>query len=114
MLIDFLAGAYIASCFLFKKGKPGQEWTVVFSRGAFKRDIPSLSAGTVLVRIGGENLRRLIRQGVPDGWLEQVICLSYRERLRAAPAYPRYAARTAWAISRVLALPPWFLAGDDF
>ncbi len=84
MLIDLLAATYIASCFAFKKGSPGQEWTVVFSRGAFKRDIPSLGAGTVLVRVGGEWLRRFFRMRVPDGWLEQVICLSYRDQLRAA------------------------------
>ena len=87
MLIDLVASAYIASCFLFKKTGPGHEWTVVFSRGAFKRDIPSLGVGTTLVDIGAEWLRRLFRQRVPDGWMEQVICLSYKDQLRAA--FPR-------------------------
>lgn len=84
MLIDLVASAYIASCFLFKKEVPGQEWTVVFSRGAFRRDIPNLGGKTTLVDIGAEWLRRFFRQRVPDGWMEQVICLSYTRQLRAA------------------------------
>jgi hypothetical protein len=84
-LADLAAAAYIAFCFLRQRGRPaGAPQTVIFSRGAFRRDISSIGSGVFLVVVRGEWLRRFFRAGVPDGWLEQGICLSYRPELRAA------------------------------
>ena len=85
LLADVAAACYVALCFLRRLGnKPGAAQTIVFSRGAFQRDISSISRGAFLIIIRAEWLRRLMRLGVPDGWLEQVICLSYSPELQAA------------------------------
>lgn len=57
---------------------------IVFSRGAFQRDISSIGRGEFLIAIRGEWLRRFMRVGVPDAWLEQVVSLSLKSELRAA------------------------------
>lgn len=85
LLADFTAAVYIAFCFLRQSGRvPQAGQTIIISRGAFRRDVSSIGKGAFLVVIRGEWLRRFFRAGVPDGWLEQIICLSYRAQLRAA------------------------------
>jgi hypothetical protein len=84
---DLAAAVYISYCFFRSLlNSRSEDVSVVFSRGAFRRDIESIGRGTYLVVIQSEWLRRLFRLGVADSLLEQVICLSYRRELRLA--YP--------------------------
>ena len=86
ILSDLLGSIYIAFCFLRQLHVGDKEQTIVFSRGAFRRDIHTFGKGTGLVEINVEWLKRFLRFGVPNGWFEQVICLRYRLQLR--DAYP--------------------------
>ncbi|MEO8313276.1 MAG: hypothetical protein ABI645_00645 [Pseudomonadota bacterium] len=87
-LCDLLASAYIARCFRAARRKGDATQTVVVvSRGAFRRDIPGLTQGVVLVDIKGELLKRCLQFALPGGWFEQLICLDYRQNLRQA--FPR-------------------------
>lgn len=81
---DLLAATYISCCFLRHHHSAGVEHTVVFSRGAFRKDVPTLSKGALFVDIRGEWLKRCMQLAAPLGWFEQVICLGYRSELRAA------------------------------
>lgn len=83
-LADILASLYIAMCFLKYRNVADKEQTVVLSRGAFRRDIASFSQDKLLVVVVMEWVRRFLRFGVPDGYLEQVVCLSYKQEIRAA------------------------------
>lgn len=84
-LADLAAAFYIALCFLSRFGRiPGEAQAIVFSRGAFQRDVSSIAHGAFLITIRSEWLRRFMRAGVPDAWLEQVICLSYQSELQRA------------------------------
>jgi hypothetical protein len=83
MLIDIAISLYIAARFLLRSSWPDRP-TVAFARGAFRRDIPTLADAKDLIVINTDWLRRLIRQRVPDAWLEQVLTLDYRQPLRGA------------------------------
>ncbi|WP_147297149.1 hypothetical protein [Chromobacterium vaccinii] len=78
---DIISALYILKCFL---RPPAAELIVIFSRGAFQRDVASIGRGSHLVIIRSEWLRRFMRIGVADSCLEQVISLSYKNDLRAA------------------------------
>jgi hypothetical protein len=81
---DLLAAAYFVYRFWRQASHASETQTIIFSRGAFRRDVPSIGKGTNVVVIYGEWLRRFLRAGVPDSWLEQMICLGYRSQLREA------------------------------
>jgi hypothetical protein len=84
LMADLFAAFYVATCFLRYSWSTSSEHTIVFSRGAFRRDIPALGRDTLLIDIKGEWLKRCFRLTLPGGWFEQLICLGYREELRKA------------------------------
>ena len=92
ILADILASLFIVFCFLRYLHVTDKEQTVVFSRGAFRRDIASFRNDTLLIVIVMEWVRRFLRFGVPDGYLEQVVCLSYKPQIRAAFPLTMYTA----------------------
>lgn len=83
MIFDFLLACYFSFRFLGKDKEPEQRRTIIFARGAFRRDIKDLGTTGDLIVINGELIRRIIRQAVPDAWLEQVVTLNYREQIRS-------------------------------
>lgn len=85
LVSDCFGAAFVSMCFLRHFRSDESHQTVVFSRGAFRRDIPELASGNGLfIDIKGEWLKRCLQFALPGGWFEQLICLGYVEELRSA------------------------------
>jgi hypothetical protein len=82
MFFDFLSALYLLFKFSPKYLSKKKEIVIIFARGAFRRDIKDIANLNNLIVINGELIRRILRQRAPDGYLEQVIALSYKEMLR--------------------------------
>jgi hypothetical protein len=83
MIFDIFLASYFAFKFLKRGTNSEKSRTIIFARGAFRRDIKDLTDAAETIVINGELIRRIIRQAVPDAWLEQVIALGYSAEIRA-------------------------------
>lgn len=80
-IINFFIKSYL-SYKLQSVSKNEKDITLIFSRGAFKKDIDIIYQKDSIVSINCEFLRRLTKLVVPDAYLSQVTALEYSDYLK--------------------------------